>query len=377
MRLAIFLLLLPCLGLAQPGHSHKGTRSVRFPNTTTYKVLSADLHIHSVFSDGKVWPEIRVEEALHDDVDVISLTEHLEYQPHKADIPHPDRNRSFDIATRHARNHDLLILKGSEITRRMPPGHCNAIFISDANKLLIADSMEVFREAGRQNAFVFWNHPNWTAQRSDGMATMTPMHQRLISEKLLHGIEVVNEMTISEEAMQIALDHNLTMMGTSDIHGLVDWQFNIVKGGHRPVTLVLAKEKTEAAIREALFAGRTVVYYNDILAGREAWLSPVLQQCLVADSAGYSGKSQVLHVALRNNSPTKLTLRNRGPFTFHNATEVFSIEAGQTMTLEIKTLQRLTTHELKFEVLNALTAPSTHPVLTWPISTSDKPWRGE
>ena len=43
----------------------------------------------------------------------------------------------------------------------------------------------------------------------------------LIQEGLLDGIEVVNEHT-SAEALQIALDHDLTVLGTSDIHGLID-----------------------------------------------------------------------------------------------------------------------------------------------------------
>ena len=60
--------------------------------------ISSDLHIHTVFSDGSVWPTIRVEEALRDSIDLISLTEHIEYQPWRADIPNPDRNRSFQIA---------------------------------------------------------------------------------------------------------------------------------------------------------------------------------------------------------------------------------------------------------------------------------------
>ena len=33
-----------------------------FPDTENYRVLSADLHTHSVFSDGHVWPNIRVTE---------------------------------------------------------------------------------------------------------------------------------------------------------------------------------------------------------------------------------------------------------------------------------------------------------------------------
>ena len=61
------------------------------------KLISADLHIHTVFSDGSVWPDIRVEEARREGLDLIALTEHLEYQPYAEDLPHPDRNRSYEI----------------------------------------------------------------------------------------------------------------------------------------------------------------------------------------------------------------------------------------------------------------------------------------
>ena len=91
--------------------------------------MVTDLHTHSVFSDGHVWPNIRVAEALRDGVDVLAVTEHLEYQPHRADIPHPDRNKSYVEAKAAAGKSDILIINGSEITRNMPPGHINAVFI--------------------------------------------------------------------------------------------------------------------------------------------------------------------------------------------------------------------------------------------------------
>ncbi|MEZ4825939.1 MAG: hypothetical protein R3C61_06545 [Bacteroidia bacterium] len=144
-KLILPLLILTIFRLnAQETHSHG--RAINFPNVPGYLSLKCDLHQHTVFSDGEVWPTIRVQEALKDSLDVISLTEHLEYQPHKADIPHPDRNRSHDIAVKEA-DGNLLVVRGSEITRSMPPGHCNAIFINDANKLLNDDPMVVFREA--------------------------------------------------------------------------------------------------------------------------------------------------------------------------------------------------------------------------------------
>ena len=81
------------------------------------------------------------------------------------------------------------------------------------------------------------------------MATLTDVHRLLIREKLLDGIEVVNDQTFSIEALQIALDNNLTIMGNSDIHKLVDWDYKVPEGGHRPITLVFAKERTAEIVR--------------------------------------------------------------------------------------------------------------------------------
>ena len=53
-------------------------------------IVSADLHIHTTFSDGSVWPNIRVEETLKEGLNLISITDHLEYQPHRKDLPNPD-----------------------------------------------------------------------------------------------------------------------------------------------------------------------------------------------------------------------------------------------------------------------------------------------
>jgi len=111
-------------------------RDIHFPNIEGYQTLVLDLHTHSVFSDGHVWPTIRVAEAERDGLDGIAVTEHLEWQPHLLDIPHPDRNRSFEVATLAAEKLDLLIIPGIEITRSDEAGHMNAIFIQDANALV-------------------------------------------------------------------------------------------------------------------------------------------------------------------------------------------------------------------------------------------------
>jgi predicted metal-dependent phosphoesterase TrpH len=362
--LPIIPIFLSLAAFSQPDHSHKLSRSLKFPDIPGYKTMKCDFHQHTVFSDGSVWPDIRVKEALMDGLDAISLTEHLEYQPHKSDIPHPDRNRSFEIALKEAKDHDLLIVKGSEITRKMPPGHNNAIFISDANKLIVDDSVAVFREAKKQNAFIFWNHPNWTNQRKDGIATLTDMHRMLIKEKLLDGIEVVNDKTYSDEALRIALDNNLTIMGTSDIHGLIDWEFGVPKGGHRPITLVFSKEKTEASIREALFNRRTVVFYKNLLIGRNEFLIPLIEQSIKIKTAKYTGNTQVLSVDIENSTNAEFSLLNKTVYTFHNGGELVTVKPGETVNILIKTKERLPEITLLFEVISAINEPGKHPQIS-------------
>lgn len=370
--LIIFSFLCIGFGLSaqQTTHPHLHDRVIHFPNVAHYETVLCDFHQHTVFSDGSVWPDIRIQEAVRDSVDVVSMTEHIEYQPHQADIPHPDRNRSFAVASKLARPYDLLVVNGAEITRSMPPGHNNAIFIEDANQLLIADSIEVFREANRQGAFVFWNHANWIAQRRDGIATMTPTHEFLVEQGLLHGIEVVNDLTYSEEALQIALDHNLTIMATSDIHGLIDWQYNVAEGGHRPVTLVFAEAKTEEAVKEALFDRRTVAWYDNTLIGRKEHLMPLLEACIQLQAVEYLGPTSIAQVTLYNDSDAEFLLLNRSDYTFHESADVVVLPPNTTTTINVKTRKLLEAFELRFQVLNAVMAPQEFPTVVIPVNTA-------
>lgn len=358
--LSLFLLFVTSVYVrAQVTHPHPH-RAIQFPDVPGYLTLSCDFHQHTVFSDGSVWPDIRVHEALRDSIDAISLTEHLEYQPHLEDIPHPDRNRAYIIAESTARPYNLIVVRGAEITRDMPPGHNNAIFIQDANKLLIKDSLEVFKEARRQGAFTFWNHPNWIAQKKDGVATLTDFHKYLIKEGLLQGIEIVNESTYSEEAFQIALDNNLTLMGTSDIHGLIDWQFKVPEGGHRPVTLVFARERSADAIKDGLENRRSVVWFNNTLIGRPEHLLPLIESCIAIEKAEFIGPSSVAKVRLKNNSDAAFLLFNESPYSFHEHADLVVLEPHQTTEIQVKLKKDINNFELNFDVLNAITAPNQH-----------------
>ena len=359
--------------------TEKYTRKIFFPDIDGYKTLLTDFHQHTVFSDASVWPTIRVEEAIKDGLDAISLTEHLEYQPYSKDIPNPDRNRAYNIAKSFAENKNksldrkLIVINGQEITRSMPPGHINAIFLNDANKLLHPkDSLKGILAANKQDAFVFWNHPAWPAQRSDGIAKLDEFHKYLIKKKLLHGIEVVNELYYSEEALRLALENDLTIMGTSDIHGLVDWLFKVPDDnessngtlpGHRPVTIIFSKDKSEDGIKDALFAGKTAVFYNELLIGKEENLKPLVEKCLVINNIndlelGYSedGKSTIKKVEIKNVSDAPFILKNLNSFTFETNSDIINIMPNSIHSISVKTKGE-PLNELKFEVLNGIIAP--------------------
>ena len=284
--------------------AYSARKEIKIPDIPGYKVLKCDFHTHTVFSDGEVWPTIRIKEAWEEGLDAIALTDHVEYQPHKDDLS-TDLNRPFIVAERLARDRDLILIQGAEITRSMPPGHLNAIFLKDVNALKKEEWRDAIKEAKDQGAFIFWNHPGWKRQQPDGISRWYPEHTELLENKSLYGIELVNESEYYPEAFQWCLDKNLTMMANTDIHSLIEMQFNLSDGNHRTVTLVFAKEKTSKSIKEALFAHRTAVYYGNTLIGKEEFLAPLFENS----------------VSL-NKSELKLQGKNRAYISIKNSSEV-------------------------------------------------------
>ena len=376
-------------------------RSIEFPDIENYLTITSDLHTHSVFSDGHVWPNIRVAEEMKDKLDAIAITEHLEYQPHIRYIPNKNRNIAFLEAKKAAEESDLIVIAGSEITREMPPGHLNAVFIKDANTLFnidesllpearrrmseavniedlsdeeleVADQyalgnlyspFEALEEAKRQGAFIFWNHPMWGSQANDGVSRLTEMHKQMIAKDLIHGIEVVNTNEYSEEALQIALDNNLAIIGTSDVHELIEWDYDSSKNEHRPVTLILSEERNQNSIKEALLDRRTIVFYKNKLIGKEENLVPLLDSILGFKSLGYRGDTSILRVEISNNSSSDMTLKNLSAYNFSRSDDYIFIPKNETKTIMVKTLEVIKAIKLKFEVLNAITAPKKHAVV--------------
>ena len=162
-------------------------QEIRIPDIMGYKTLKCDLHTHTVFSDGYVWPTVRVDEAWRERLDAIAITDHVEYQPHKKDVS-TNQNRPYEIALPRAKERGILLIRGAEITKETPPGHFNAVFLDDVTPLDTNDLLDVMAAAGKQGAFIWWNHPNWKPEHSGWF----DVHTTLYEKKCLHGIEVVN-----------------------------------------------------------------------------------------------------------------------------------------------------------------------------------------
>ena len=59
-------------------------REMVLPQVNGYNVYKADLHTHTIFSDGQVLPSLRVQEAWLDGLDIMAVTEHIEHRPTEA-----------------------------------------------------------------------------------------------------------------------------------------------------------------------------------------------------------------------------------------------------------------------------------------------------
>jgi len=287
-------------------------RVLNMPDIPGYVTLKCDFHMHTVFSDGLVWPTVRVGEAWRDGLDALAITDHIEYQPWKEYIP-TDHNAAWKIAKPVADAYNLILVHGAEITRSMPPGHLNALFIEDADSLDKPDFMQVIEAAIKQGAFIQYNHPGWKAQQPDGLPRLYPVHLELIAKGWLHGIEYFNEFETYRNAtvMEMCREHKLAVMGNSDIHDVISETYVAPANTHRPVTLVFAKERTMESLKEAMFAGRTAVWYGDSLAGFEQFTGPLFRSAVKAGKP-YRDDGKNIFFEIRNNSDLPMMLTD-GP----------------------------------------------------------------
>lgn len=366
-----------------PDILHHNERRERFrteiilPQVNGYNVYKADLHTHTIHSDGDVIPSFRVYEAWYDGLDIIAITDHIEYRSfeeklvkyldkyvsdeYKSAVNHRiddrplkegeimvDLNYVSREAAKYAERCGLLSIKGAEITRPGDKiGHFNALFTTDNNLIYNKDPVQAVRNAKAQGALVMHNHPGWKRTSID----YTPTEVVLYKEGLVDGIEVMNTDDFYPGIIDRALEKNLFMSANTDIHQTTVLEHN---GFHRPMTLILAKERTLESVREALDECRTIAYGYNTLCGEEQLLKDFF-------TAGV--KTSVMH---KTSSFTSVALTNMTSIPY-----VVRMEGRNQMkldpfqTLWIKVSGDKTTLDL--EVLNMFYSKDKHPVVQLPF----------
>lgn len=356
-------------------HSMRYSRGARteivLPQVNGYNIYKADLHTHSAFSDGSVLPEYRVKEAWVDGLDVMAVTEHIEYRRQEPKmleylqdyakkgeeidnwdiINKPadkkgirvDLNYAVTLSQKAAEQYGLLIIPGTEITRNPQQiGHYNALFTTDNNAIYDADPLQSFRNAKAQGALIQHNHPGWQRKSID----MPEFEVKAYAEGLIDGIEIMNGSDFYPGAIDRAKELGLFMSANTDIHGTTAMDYANVEVG-RNMTLIFAKEKTLEAMREALEARRTLAYAFGNVAGDEQLLKDFFLACVKFE-------------------PVMKDYKNRQIFTITNTSSIpfaFRIGGGNVVWLDPFSTISAKTNNIKITVENMWYGVDKHPVL--------------
>ncbi len=293
----LFFLLLavfPAAGTAQ-------TRNpLPVPDVPGFRTLKGDFHLHTVMSDGDVWPTARMVEAWRDGLDVISITDHSAYGPHKDDLK-IDLNRSYQLVRPMGEKLGIIVIPGVEVAQG--DIHCNALFVKDPEALKSPKLIENLQRAREQNAFVFWNHPGWKQP-----AEWFPLIAEAYDQKLIQGMELVNGESFYPEAYPWIASKQLAILADSDAHAPVA---PAVAGDGRPITLLFVRSADEVGVREALFERRSAAWMGGEVWGPEEFLAGLWKSAAKVENPGVAVNvsGERFAVRLRNDSALNFNLR--------------------------------------------------------------------
>ncbi len=256
-------------------------KHIKIPNIDGYITLKGDFHMHTVFSDGIVWPTLRVQEAWSEGLDAIAITDHVKpasrINKRRKKYTTGDQNSPYEVAESTADKLNILLVKGGELTQKMPPGHINALFMKDVNVLAQEDAMKAVKDANEQGAFVVWNHPGWAFHQDS--TQWREFHEKAYQKGWLHGVEVFNYNEWYPVVIDWCADKKLSIFANTDLHYVASHSYEY--NSHlRPMTLVFTKNRSLEALKEAMFAHRTVAVFAEQMAGDEKYLSELFYKSI-------------------------------------------------------------------------------------------------
>jgi predicted metal-dependent phosphoesterase TrpH len=353
-------------------------KEIVLPQVGKYNVYKSDLHTHTLFSDGNVLPDYRIKEAWLDGLDVIALTEHLEYRPHEETLSEymehyiegsgkkvknnrivgtepdtdgilVDLNYSYNRAMKWAPEFGITVIKGIEISRNGETiGHYNALFTLDNNTIYDPDPIKAIRNAKSQGALVMHNHPGWRKTSID----YTETDKAAYGAGLIDGVEVMNEGEFYPGIIDRATKHNLFMAGCSDIHSSTASEYGL-EGNYRPMTFILAEDLSLASLKDALEKGRTIAYGFGTLCSTEQILTDFFKASVSIKVVNERNARGETVIWLTNNTslPYQLSL---------GGSELEYLAPFASLLIKKKTTDR----SVHVEVANMFYARDKHPTVT-------------
>lgn len=329
------------------------------PDVDGYRTLKCDFHLHTVFSDGSVWPNVRVIEAYEQGLDVIALTDHDDYHPHKGHVSE-DLTLPHEIAKPLAEQLGILLIPGVEITKG--EWHFNALFVSDPNATKGLEKREALLEAKRQGAFVFWNHPGWKRPER-----WFPEIEPLWDSQLFSGVELVNGKRVYDGIYAGLLEKKLAIIATTDWH--MPATAEAIEG--RAINLLFAKSKTPEGVKEALEARRSAAWMGGEVWGPEEMLRGLWSGAVTVENPNLTVTAgQSIALRLTNSSAFDFNVKLvEKPEWIGARVAGVSAQSGVVYGLRISgdAPAGSETAELKLEITNFHVAPDQNLIVTIPL----------
>ena len=299
----------------------RSRKEIILPTVNGYTPYKADLHMHSIYSDGvmKYTGRGRILEAWRDGLDVIAVTDHMGVKVYKdkAGVTTPEKEKvkrgtrpaqAVKDAVTLANDYGILVIPGVEITGNAKTlGHFNALFTTNNKEIFDYDPMQAIRNARNQGALIMQNHPGWRQSTLE----VNQFVKSVYAEKLVDGIELMNGYYFYPRALQTAKDNKLFIASTTDIHGTTAEVYQ-ANQQLRNMTIVFAKELSSEAIREGLEKRRTLAYSFGVLGGEESLLCDFFKASIEIRKLAVvvnKSKKKVQRVMLTNKTSLPYTLR--------------------------------------------------------------------
>jgi hypothetical protein len=182
--------------------------------------------------------------------------------------------------------------------------------VQDENALF-APFDTAMERARQQGCLNIWAHPG---------PQWRPLPEKFLQMGWLHGVEIRNTVTAGRSNLeefrgryfypQVAdwgKEKQLALIASSDVHSPA--QFERIPGKPRDFTLLLVRERSPEAVREAILAKRTMAWFEGMLWGRAVDLELLARHSLSISALPGNGRTQSVRVRNASSFPFEIQFK--------------------------------------------------------------------